>query len=99
MDNFFSHIIEKLNLKPNKFPVKGNGEFIIFHGNGELRIKTFMVDGKRSGVAEWYYRTGQLKIKANYKDGELEGAYEEYRKNGQLNYKTNYIEGKEAVTS
>ncbi len=90
MNYIFDHIIEKFNLNHNKFPTKGNGEFIIYHRNGEIRIKTFMKNGKRSGPAEWYHENGKLKIRANYNDGELEGTYEEYDENGLLEFKTIY---------
>ena len=49
--------------------IDGNGEAIIYNGNGNIQYKYNYKDGKRHGEVIEYYEDGGIKFKVNYKDG------------------------------
>ena len=61
-----------------------NGQYEIYHKNGQLKEKSTYKDGKLNGPFESYHKNGQLKEKSTYKDGKANGPSEFYYENGQL---------------
>ncbi len=74
----------------NTKPIKENGDFEIYHPNGELKQKGTQRNGKRHGTFERYDEYGILEEISYYEDGEYHGWSEtDY---GEL--KKHYILGK-----
>jgi antitoxin component YwqK of YwqJK toxin-antitoxin module len=58
----------------------------------EEKICFTLLNGKRNGLYEEFYKNGNRRFRINYKDGKKDGSYEEWYENGKINYTTNYIE-------
>ncbi len=88
---------------------KKNGEWLRYHENGQLHIKSNYKDGKENGqlryslnfkddklngLSKSFGKNGQLLTEEIYKDGKLNGLSKSYYENGQLHIKFNYKDGK-----
>jgi len=71
-----------------------NGQYEIYHKNGQMNATMTFKDGNMEGLWVVYYENGQLKYGTTYKDGKLNGHFESYHGNGQLGYRTTYKDGK-----
>ena len=71
-----------------------NGQYEIYHKNGQMNATMTFKDGNMEGLWVVYYENGQLKYRTTYKDGKLNGPFEGYHKNGQLKEKSSYKDGK-----
>lgn len=65
--------------------VRPDGPYEEYYDNGQLYIRTSLLDGVQTGPWESYYRNGQLGRKGTLnEEGHWTGPYEEYDENGQL---------------
>ena len=76
-----------------------DGEWLVFHENGQLWYKTNWEDGEKNGPYEVYYDNGQLKEKGNHKDGWEDGLWEYFNKDGSLKRTETWKEGKKIETN
>jgi antitoxin component YwqK of YwqJK toxin-antitoxin module len=72
-----------------------NGQYEIYHKNGQMNTTMTFKDGLYDGPYERYYKNGQLRYRGTFKDGIKDGFSELYYKNGQLWEKLHYKDGKE----
>ena len=70
-----------------------NGEWLIYHENGQLRSKENYTDGVWDGLREYYDKSGQLFYKGHFKSNRRDGIWESYYEDGQLEFKGNYKDG------
>ena len=70
------------------------GEWLIYHSNGQLEEDVNFKDGKKEGEYLRYSKNGKLYHKGNYKNDKIEGEYLTYYPNGQLWTKCNWKDGK-----
>ena len=79
-----------LNFEENKVKgiwlsgIEGEGEFIRYHENGNLRVHSFYENGEKHGECKIYFENGQLWVHAFFKNGKRHGEYKWYWKNGQI---------------
>ena len=69
-----------------------HGEYKSYYYNGNVRIKSTLVNGYYSGDYYRYLGDGTLEIFAQYKDGYKNGQYIEYYPNGNIHIKCNYAD-------
>ena len=72
---------------------KREGEWLIYHSNGQLEEDVNFKDGKKEGEYLRYSKNGKLYHKGNYKNDKIEGEYLIYYPNGQLRSKCNWKDG------
>jgi len=72
-----------------------NGQYEIYHENGQIYKTMTYKNGKQDGLFEWYYENGQLEYKRTYKNGKMEGLYVRYNRDGTLSRKCFYVNGKQ----
>ena len=72
---------------------KKNGEWLVYHENGQLKWEGNHKDGKQDDLWKRYYENGQLEFRSNFKDGKQDGLYEYFYENGQLEIKEYYKDG------
>ena len=61
-----------------------NGDYIIFHANGEIFSHTIYKNGKKNGEEKMYYPSGKLKSVSTYSNDILYGTSKTYFESGQL---------------
>jgi antitoxin component YwqK of YwqJK toxin-antitoxin module len=61
--------------------------------NGKLKSKINYEDGKKNGLAQWYYETGELLAEVNYIDNKASGVLKEFYENGNLKALSHWIDG------
>ena len=59
--------------------------------NFKLQEEGVYVNGKREGVAKWYYTEGKVSVEYTYKNGDLEGKMKTYYKNGNISAEGTYV--------
>jgi len=64
-----------------------------YYKNGQLKSKLGFVEGKKSGLQEFYYENGQLGYSYNLKDGLIDGHFIGYHQDGIVKEKGNWISG------
>jgi len=55
-----------------------------FYENGQLKIETILINGKKNGSYTAFYDNGQVKIKTNFFNDSIVGEYKEYYENGNI---------------
>jgi antitoxin component YwqK of YwqJK toxin-antitoxin module len=70
-----------------------NGQYEIYHKNGQMNTTMTFKDGLYDGPYERYYKNGQMSATMTFKDGLYDGPYERYYKNGQLRYRGTFKDG------
>ncbi len=75
---------EEFNLKKGVL----NGDYIIFHPNGEISSHTKYANGKRHGDELYYSNTGALIKKSTYNNAILIGKQYTYFENGKIQSQT-----------
>ena len=75
-----------------------NGDYIIFHTNGEIFSHTKYVNGKRNGEELNYNAEGILTKKSIYKNDILVGSQYTYFDNGKKQSESKYEDGKSVET-
>ncbi len=82
----------------NKYAVNktGNieGEFVSYHGNGQLECHCTYHNGKLNGLCEFFNEAGKLEMRYTSIENVLVGVCEIYDKKGNLLYKEMYKDGK-----
>ena len=73
---------------------KKNGEWLVYHENGQLRFVENYKKGKKEGIWKGYFENGDLSFKKSYKDGKKVGESVSYHENGQLWQIANWKDGK-----
>ena len=64
-----------------------------FKQNGRKALEVEYKNGKRDGIARFYYLNGNVMAKGNYKDDKKDGLSEFYVENGKILRKINYKNG------
>lgn len=85
MDGYY--VIGNKTSKWEEFSVKEgllNGDYIVFHSNGEIYSHAQYKNGKLHGEEKLYSLNGKLKTLKTYSDGVLYGKTLGYFENGQL---------------
>ena len=72
---------------------KREGEWLIYHNNGQLEEDVNFKDGKKEGEYLRYSKNGKLYHKGNYKNDKIDGEYLTYYQNGQLKRTEIYKDG------
>ncbi len=75
-----------------------NGDYIVFHPNGEIFSKTQYGNGKRDGLELNYSAVGVLIKKSTYKNDILIGSQYSYFDNGKIRSESKYKDGKRIET-
>ena len=89
-----------LNFEENKTKgiwlsgIEGEGEYLRYHKNGQLRYHEFYKNGLRHGESKWYFENGQIWIHDFWKNGLRHGECEWYLRNGELYEHNLYKNGK-----
>lgn len=60
--------------------------------HGQLEYKAYYADGKRNGLAQWYYKNGEIKSEYNYVNGKKNGISHKWDENGTLISLYNYAD-------
>ena len=60
-----------------------SGKAVIYHENGQLKVKIIFKDGKKEGTQEDYFENGQLKWMSNFKNGKEDGLTVRFAEDGQ----------------
>lgn len=68
-----------------------------FYKNGQVKVKTPYVNGKKEGVEELYYKDGRLKGISSYKSGVKEGVVALYDEHGKMVSGYIYMDGKKSI--
>lgn len=58
-----------------------------------VRERGTLVDGRWTGVREWFHQSGRLSGRETWRDGVLHGPAEMYFKSGLLSVRENYADG------
>ncbi|MCE5348057.1 MAG: hypothetical protein LLG13_17460 [Bacteroidales bacterium] len=69
------------------------GEWIQYHRNGAVSLKSNYLDGKINGRFEVWFDNGQIEFSGQYKDDTRDGLWYIYKKDGALKYKLEYVSG------
>ena len=75
-----------------------NGDYIIFHTNGEIFSNTKYSNGKKYGDELMYTNTGALTKKSTYKHDVLVGSQYSYFENGKIQSESKIEDGKSIET-
>ena len=78
-------IAELMNYKNDT----ASGELIKYYLNGNVSLKTTMINGK----FEAWFEDGQMQLSGEYKQNRKEGKWLIYEKDGSLRYEINYVNG------
>jgi hypothetical protein len=70
-----------------------NGEYIVFHLNGQVAVKGCFKNGKRSGEWKSWYNNGQIFYQRYFISGHENGISTYWYKNGKINIQGNYEKG------
>jgi antitoxin component YwqK of YwqJK toxin-antitoxin module len=70
-----------------------NGEYFLWHQNGQMRIKYNFVNNKCNGEFLSWYDNGNMCAKYNFVDNRINGEYLDWYKNGQMRTKCTYVHG------
>jgi antitoxin component YwqK of YwqJK toxin-antitoxin module len=62
---------------------KKQGEYKLWHVNGQLREHCYYVDGNLHGEYKWWHLNGQLSQHCYYVDGKRHGEYKLWYSDGQ----------------
>lgn len=84
----------------NKWPMFNcelHGTYSVWYSDGQLKEKSYYMNGGLHGERLVYYYTGQLMEKSHWKNGNLHGKYLWYHDNGQL-WKKSYWNNGEEIT-
>jgi antitoxin component YwqK of YwqJK toxin-antitoxin module len=73
---------------------KYEGQFKLYHDNGQLHYKTFIKNSLREGQYISYYENGVILEKGVYKKNIKEGTWYSYYDNGQLSEKAVFVNNK-----
>lgn len=60
-----------------------NGAYEKYHSNGQLWIKTTMIDNHQNGEYTTYYPNGGVRVKGLKVDNKYYGKYQQFNRNGQ----------------
>lgn len=58
-----------------------------------VRERGILVNGRWTGVHEWFHQSGRLSGRETWQDGVLHGPAEMYFKSGRLSVRENYVNG------
>lgn len=70
---------------------KINGEYIIYHNDGQILMKCNYVNGKLNGEQINFYEKDKLFSKSNFIEDDLDGEYIYYHLNGEISLKCYYV--------
>lgn len=70
-----------------------SGPVINMWGNGNLRERGTLLEGRWDGVHEWFHFNGLLATREQFVDGKIHGPSESYFKNGNLSLREMYVNG------
>ena len=76
-----------------------NGYSVKHYANGSLQQKVGFLNGKKYGVAQYWFRNGVLKTQSHYQENKLVGNYTTWWNNGTMALESFYINGKEEGVS
>ncbi len=85
MDGYY--VIEKELSKWEEFNLKDgvlNGDYLIYHSNGEIYTHSKYMNGKLNGEEKVYYTSGKLQKLKTYKNDQLYGKAIDYFESGQI---------------
>ena len=63
--------------------------------NGKLKWEEHYKDGKKDGVATFWYKNGQVETESHYKDGKEDGLWTEWSEIGDRIDERHFVDGKE----
>ena len=97
--NGLLHGVHRLGHRRVFYFENGTGNFVTYYNdNWQVFVQGEMINGKRVGTWETFFRSGQIRCIENYKDGMLEGKRTTYFESGQIrfeeHYKNNLLHGK-----
>lgn len=69
------------------------GLWIMYWQNGNIRMKTNYLNGKKNGPSEAFFETGELEAKAVYTNDQIDGESTFYYKNGMIQAKRFWVLG------
>lgn len=68
-----------------------DGDYILYHQNGNVKAKGNYADNKREGEWTYYHENGNIALKKNYSKGEQTGEWTYFSENGKLAMKVQDI--------
>ena len=75
---YWSHLVLYILYSVNDI---SNGEYKIYHENGQIEVEGIHLDEVMDGKSKEYYKNGNIKFEGQYKDGEMHGKWTKYKKN------------------
>ena len=63
---------------------KKEGEYKMWHPNGQLFRQSYYKEGKYEGEFKWWWNNGQLRYQYSYKEGKLDGEAKEWNEQSDL---------------
>jgi antitoxin component YwqK of YwqJK toxin-antitoxin module len=70
-----------------------HGEWLKYHPNGSLHLRTGFNYGKLNGRFEAFFDNGKPEVTGQYKDDQKDGLWVIYKKDGNIKFKTEYNSG------
>ena len=70
-----------------------NGEYKLWHDNGQLEGECTYVNGELNGECKLWYKNGQLWKECTYLNGKINGEYKSWHYNCQLKKEFTYVNG------
>lgn len=64
--------------------VNGKGELREYHSNGQIAVKTNILNGLYDGYFQEFDENGKLRMKTSYQDGKKQGDLKTYHDNGKI---------------
>lgn len=100
MDGYY--VVGNELTKWEEFSVKEgllDGDYLLFHNNGEIFSHAIYSKGKKHGAEKTYYPSGTLKKTVMYANDVITGTVETYFESGQVATKATYKDGKSVESS
>jgi antitoxin component YwqK of YwqJK toxin-antitoxin module len=89
---FFSILfVISFNSKSQTNSVIKDGDYVLYHKNGNVKAKGNFSDNKREGEWTYYHENGNIALKKNYTKGEQTGEWAYFSENGSLAMKVQDI--------
>jgi len=85
-DGYFEwyHANGKISQQSNFENGKHIGEYLLYHENGNLEVKTTIVNGLQNGWTVYHREDGSKHSEGNYKNGNRNGEWKYYDENGNI---------------
>ncbi len=84
---------DNTNASKERSPPDKNGEYIYYHANGRVHIKTHYINNKLEGIAQVWFDNGQLEYEILYINDKRDGLFKRFYSNGTVAEEVFYING------